>query len=48
LVTTSRPIKYRRPGLDLGFIEPVHNRTRWISNQRSRFYEVQTVPSPGI
>ena len=42
LVITGRPIEYRRPGLDLGFIEPVRNRIHWISDQRSRFYEVRT------
>jgi hypothetical protein len=41
----SRWVRNRWHKLDLHFIEPVRNRTRWISDQRSRFYEVRTVPS---
>jgi hypothetical protein len=44
----SRWIRNRWHRLDLHFIELVRNRTHWISDQRSRFYEAQTDPSPRI
>jgi hypothetical protein len=44
----SRWIHNRWHILDLYFTEPVRNHTRWISDQRSRFYEAQTDPSPRI
>jgi hypothetical protein len=44
----SRWIRNHWHRLDLHFIEPVRNHTRWISYQHSRFYEAQTDPSPRI
>jgi hypothetical protein len=47
-VKISRWIRNRWHRLDFHFIEPVRNSTHWIYDQRFRFYEVRTVPSPLI
>jgi hypothetical protein len=40
------PIKYRRPGLDLGFIEPIRNPSPRIQKQRPRFKTPKTRSHP--
>jgi hypothetical protein len=45
-INLGRPIKYRRPGLDLGFIKPVRNPIPRIQKQRPRFKTPKTRSHP--